>query len=386
MSNIKKYKEDIENNFITQYNDNLRNLSRKIYDLKLFSDKQNNKLKRLKNDVNYLKQMITKKEEILKDVEKWLKLQIYMKEGKKPHNLKNALRKYNGKLIFNSMEEIENNLSYKENQNIRLIEKYNKTQREKERLIPWLNDQEKSYENFKLNFTNNIEDKLVILNSLKKRENDLIQTINQIKRVNKDIDIDANKKSSNKLNIKHSQEIFDIDQISVNELGINYKPIRHKNDMYDYINSIFCSILSNEIPELSLDMNTTNQLINTNLPKFKRAIIQMNFIETSLNYLITNINKKIISDKNSMQTMEKTCKIIDAYHKMVNVNRNKMEMKKKRNNTLAKVEKRSNKNYIFSRGKTDYNVVLEQKNKEIERMKNKKHLKNVDIWDFLHDV
>lgn len=386
MSNIKKYKEDIENNFITQYNDNLRNLSRKIYDLKLFSDKQNNKLKRLKNDVNYLKQMITKKEEILKDVEKWLKLQIYMKEGKKPHNLKNALRKYNGKLIFNTMEEIENNLSYKENQNIRLIEKYNKTQREKERLIPWLNDQEKSYENFKLNFTNNIEDKLVILNSLKKRENDLIQTINQIKRVNKDIDIDANKKSSNKLNIKHSQEIFDIDQISVNELGINYKPIRHKNDMYDYIDSIFCSILSNEIPELSLDMNTTNQLINTNLPKFKRAIIQMNFIETSLNYLITNINKKIISDKNSMQTMEKTCKIIDAYHKMVNVNRNKMEMKKKRNNTLAKVEKRSNKNYIFSRGKTDYNVVLEQKNKEIERMKNKKHLKNVDIWDFLHDV
>ena len=85
-------------------------------------------------------------------------------------------------------------------------------------------------------------------------------------------------------------------------------------------------------------------------------------------------------------TTEKTSKIIDAYHKMINVNRNKMEMKKKRDNILKKVQNRANKNYVFSRGKTDYNVVLVDKNREMERIKNKKYIKNEDIWDFLHDV
>ena len=112
----------------------------------------------------------------------------------------------------------------------------------------------------------------------------------------------------------------------------------------------------------------------------------MNFIEFSLNHLLSNINKKIASDKNNLQIKEKTCKIIDAYHKMKNVNRNKLEMKKKRDNTLKKVEKRANKNYVYFRGKVDYNIVLEEKNKEIERLKNKKHSNKIYIWDFLHDV
>ena len=378
ISNIKAYKEDIEKNFISKYNDNLRNLTRKIFDLKLFSDKQNNELKNLKKEVANLKQIISKKEGTLKDVEKWLKLQIYIKEGKKPENLKNALKKYQGKLIFDSMEELEGTLSYKQNQNLRLIDKYNKSEKEKDRLIPWLAEQEKSYENFKKTFIVNIEEKLEILNSLKKREQDLIQTINQLKKDDENIELNEIKKVS----------IEDIcnNQMSMNELGIKYKPIKQKNNMYDYINSIFYCLISNDISGISLDTNISSQLNNAILPNFKRAIIQINFIEISLNYLISSINQKILSDKNSMQIMEKTCKVIDAYHRMVNVNRNKKEMKKKRDNILKKIEKKANKNYVFSRGKTDFNVVLEQKNKEMERMKNRKHLKNIDIWDFLHDV
>ena len=378
ISNIKAYKEDIEKNFISKYNDNLRNLTRKIFDLKLFSDKQNNELKNLKKEVANLKQIISKKEGTLKDVEKWLKLQIYIKEGKKPENLKNALKKYQGKLIFDSMEELEGTLSYKQNQNLRLIDKYNKSEKEKDRLIPWLAEQEKSYENFKKTFIVNIEEKLEILNSLKKREQDLIQTINQLKKDDENIELNEIKKVS----------IEDIcnNQMSMNELGIKYKPIKQKNNMYDYINSIFYCLISNDISGISLDTNISSQLNNAILPNFKRAIIQINFIEISLNYLISSINQKILSDKNSMQIMEKTCKVIDAYHRMVNVNRNKKEMKKKRDNILKKIEKKANKNYVFSRGKTDYNVVLEQKNKEMERIKNRKHLKNIDIWDFLHDV
>ena len=175
-------------------------------------------------------------------------------------------------------------------------------------------------------------------------------------------------------------------QMKMNELGIKYKPIKQKNSMYDYINCIFYCIISNDISGITLDATISSQLNNAILPNFKRAIIQINFIEISLNYLISSINQKVTSDKNYRQIMEKTCKVIDAYHRMINVNRNKKEMKKKRDNTLKKIEKKANKNYVFSRGKTDYNVVLEQKNKEMERLKNKKHLKNIDIWDFLHDI
>ena len=387
ISNIKAYKDDIENNFIEKYNETLRHLPRKIYDLKLFSDQQNSELKKLKNDVNNLKQMIAKKERALKDVEKWLKLQIYMKEGKKPEDLKRALKQYKGELIFNSMEELENNLSYKQNNNLRLIDKYNKSEREKERLISLLNEQKKSYEDFKKNFTGNVDEKISELNSLKKREEDLIQTINQLIADDTNNDLDEIKKIGNKQNtININTDIICENQMRINELGIKYKPFTKKKSIYQYIDCIFCCILSNDISGISLDMNTSNQLSNINLTRFKKAIIQMNFIEISLNYLISTINNKIASDKNSLQIMEKTCKLIDAYHKMLNVNKNKKEMKKKSDNILKRVEKRANKNYVFSRGKTDYNVVLVQKNKEIEKMKNKKYLKNIDIWDFLHDV
>ena len=384
MSNIKSYKEDIQNNFITKYNDNLRKLTKTVFDKKLFLDEQNNKLKRLKNDVANLKQNIAKKENIIKNIEKWIKLQIYMKEGKKPEDLKKALKKYKGKLIFNSMEELENNLSYKESQNLILINKYNKSEKEKEKLIPWLNEVEKSYENLSKNFLDIITEKVKILNSLKKQERDLQLTINQLKEKNKNEEEKKVISLTNKINI-NNKEITD-NQILTNELGIKYKPIKKKNNIYHYINCIFCGILANEISGIPLDSNDSNQLSYANLPAFKRAKIQMNYIELSINYLISSINKKIISDKNSLQTMVKTCKLIDAYHKMKNVNRNKSEMKKKRNNIVKKVENRAKKNYVFSRGKIDYNVVLVQKNKEIERMKNKKYLKNVDIWDFLHDI
>jgi len=385
MANIQAYKDDIENNFIAKYNEALRIFPRKIYDLKLLSDKQNNELKQLKNDVMNLKQLITKKELALKDIEKWIKLQIFIREGKNPENVKAALKKYNGKLIYNSMEELENNLTYKQNNNLRLIDKYNKSEREKKNLMPWLAEQEKSYENFKKTFSVQVDEKLVELNSLKKRGEDLIKTIKQLKSNDESNEFDEVKKLGNEPQIMDIHEIYS-NQTLTNELGIKYKPIKKKNNIYHYIDCIFCSILSNDISGLDLDTNSLNQLSNINLPKFKRAFIQMNFIEISLNYLISNINSKIISDKNNMQIMEKTCKIIDSYHKMLNVNRNKKEMKKRRDNILKRVEKRANKNYFTSRGKTDYNVVLVQKNREMERLKNKKYLKNIDIWDFLHDV
>ena len=41
IANIQAYKDDIETNFIAKYNETLRIFPRKIYDLKMYSDKQN---------------------------------------------------------------------------------------------------------------------------------------------------------------------------------------------------------------------------------------------------------------------------------------------------------------------------------------------------------
>ena len=63
----------------------------------------------------------------------------------------------------------------------------------------------------------------------------------------------------------------------------------------------------------------------------------MKIIEISLNYLISSIKKKINSDINNKNIMEKTCKIIDLYHKKINGNKNKMEIQNNWNN-IAKRE------------------------------------------------
>ena len=386
-SNLLSYKEEIENNFIEKYNDGLRNLSRKIYDKKIESDILNNRLKELRNDINNLKQAIVKKENVIKDIEKWLKLQIYIKEGKEPLDIKKALIEYKDKLIFNSMDELEMTLNYKKYQNILLIEKYNKIEKEKEKLFPSLFEHQKSYNKLEQTYIGSLNEKIVELNSLKKQERNLKATLFQLKKNNLSFNEENdNTNINNKNNKKENNDNTNDSKIKVNELGIKYKPIKYKNNIYHYIDCIFCGMLANDITGISLSTKDSNQLSNVNIPKEKKALIQMNFIEICLNHLISNINNRILNDPNSKIILEKTCKRIDSYHKMVNVNRNKMEMKKKRDSILKKVEDRSNKNYVYSRGKYDFNIVQEEKNKKIERLKNKKQMKKIDIWDFFYDV
>ena len=113
ISNLKKYKDNLENNFMIKYNDNLRKLERELFEQKLKSDMQNNELILLKKEVLSLRNLLVKKQNILKNIEKWIYLQIFIKEGKEPKNLQNALKKYNNKLIFDSLEELNNALFIK---------------------------------------------------------------------------------------------------------------------------------------------------------------------------------------------------------------------------------------------------------------------------------
>lgn len=391
ISNLKAYRDNLENNFLNKYNDNLRKLGKVQFELKLKSDKENNELILLKKEVASLKNLLIKKENMLKIIEKWIYLQIYIKEGEEPKNLNNSLKKYNNQLIFDSLEELNNTLTYIENRNLRLMEKFNKSQIEKDKYISELLEIQNEAKNIDKSIDLAISQKESLLSQLKERENNLNKTIKNLNKEKKnDQDQEQDKETTNKrsksLNNKMPTNNHNYSQLRKNELGILYKPINIENNILIYIDSIYINIISNNIQGLDLDSTFTHQLHNINTTKNQKAVIKMKIIEISLNYLIDSINKKIKSDKNCLNIMEKTCKLIDLYHKKINGDRNREQQQKNRDNLLKKVEDKNKKAYYLPRGKIEkYNVVSIQKKKNEEKMKKKKVIKKIDIWDFLHD-
>jgi hypothetical protein len=235
-----------------------------------------------------------------------------------------------------------------------------------------------------------------MLKSLKKRESSLKATlskiINEKKRV-ENLNSSVNKKSkstNNSLNnINNYKNNFHHDydsELRRNELGILYKPVKMKNNIFDYIECLYISIICNDLEGLKVNPNLLHQLKGIGLSKSKKAIIQMEIIEISLNYLISSIQKRVLSDKNNLLIKEKTCKIIDLYHKKINGRKNKLEQLNYMDKLLMIIKEKNNKSYYLPRGKIErYNVVAINKKKMEERLKNKKTKKKIDIWDFLYD-
>ena len=379
INSLKTYRNTLENDFLAKYNDNMRKLERELFEHKLKSDEQNDELNRLMKDVSSLKLSLVKKENILKNIEKWLHLQISIKEGTETKNIKSALKKYNNKLIFETFEELKNCLTHKENNNIRLMEKYNKAEKEKNKLNVELLEQEKDFENMDKTIDLLIIQKENILIGLKKKEKDLIKTLNDVKSL-----YNINKKSQSLKNLKTSINIKE--ELKKNELDIFYKPITTKNDLLKYIDCIYIGIVANNLNGFTINQKYITLINNVNISQNAKAVAQMKIIEIALNYLISSINKKIVTDKNCFNIMEKTCKIIDLYHKKVNGSKNRMELQKKRENLMKKIENKNNKAYYLPKGKIEkYNVAAIEKKKKEERLKNKKVVKKIDIWDFLYD-
>jgi hypothetical protein len=259
------------------------------------------------------------------------------------------------------------------------MEKYNKAEKEKNKLNVELLEQEKDFENMDKTIDLLIIQKENILIGLKKKEKDLIKTLNDVKSL-----YNINKKSQSLKNLKTSINIKE--ELKKNELDIFYKPITTKNDLLKYIDCIYIGIVANNLNGFTINQKYITLINNVNISQNAKAVAQMKIIEIALNYLISSINKKIVADKNCFNIMEKTCKIIDLYHKKVNGSKNRMELQKKRENLMKKIENKNNKAYYLPKGKIEkYNVAAIEKKKKEERLKNKKVVKKIDIWDFLYD-
>ena len=393
MNNITAYRDNLENNFLSNYNKDIRKLERHLLEERLKDDENKRNLKNLKNEVNSLKLMLVKKENILKNIEKWVILQIFIKEGVEPKNLKESLKKYEYKLIFETPEELSYSLKFKENKNLRLIEAYNRIQKEKERYKQQCIENEKELENNDQKIDSILAQKESALKSLKRRELSLISIFNKLK-LEKSIyqkensnKIKRSKSTNNKIINNNNILSYHNSDLQTNELGVLYKPVKIKNNIFIYIDCIFKTLNCNNINWPKINSKYIHQMNNISTSKSQKAVIQMKIIEIYLNYLNTTINKKVNSNKKYFLIKEKVCKVIDLYHKKINGNKNKLEQQNYRQTLLNKVKEKNSKAIYLPRGKIEqYNIVNIEKKREEERIKIKKAKKKVDIWDFLYDI
>ena len=383
ISNINSYKENLENMFISKYNDNIRILNNTLRGEKKNSDKQNEELLNLKKDVAGLQYLILRKEAIIKKLEKWLILQIHIKEGKKPSDLKNALSKYNNKLIFETPEDLDIVFTNKENKNLRLLKEYNKSNEEAKYYLAELVELRKHIGTMEFDTENIMAEKENNLINLKKKNRELQISLNELNYLKIKYAL-----FNNNIPNKKSRSIyyFSDDEKKKNELGIFYKPIKNHKNSFNIIDSIYYSIIYNEINGLSVNIGYMNEINNVNTSKSKRANIQMKVIEISYNYLISDIKEKTKSDKNSLSVIQEAYHSLDSYHKKIKGEKNRLEIQNKRLGLLKKIEEKNKKVFFLPRGKFEkYNIVRIQNLKDKYRLKNKIIVKKLDVLDFLHD-
>ena len=389
---IKEYKNNLDNTFLNKYNEDLRLLNSKLREEKNKSNIQNKELLDLKKDVSSLQLLIRKKEETLKKIKKWLILQIHLKEGVKPKDLNEALEKrYKNKLIFETPEELYITFKHKEDKNVRLLNEYNKSDEEKKIYINELLELERHFDSMTIDTENSITEKENILLNLKKKKVELDISLNelnslkikylQIKNNNNHNQTKRSKSVNNNVIISNNEN-----DIKKNSLGIYYKPIKNHNDMFTLIDCIYMAFIKNDIAGLTLESNFINEINNINTSKSKKANIKMKIIEIGLNYLYSSIYERINTNKNNLKIMEDTYHLIDLYHKKVNGKKNRLELDNKRSALMKKIEDKNKRVYFLPKGKIEkFNIVAIKKKLEKDKLKNKKVIKKIDIWDFLHD-
>jgi hypothetical protein len=184
-----------------------------------------------------------------------------------------------------------------------------------------------------------------------------------------------NKKAEENDNINNSNE-------KNNNLEENYNMNdKNKSSLYKKIVIIFnaCTIFGSKLQFASYILNIVNKKTNT---KEKEMILMLEFIEQSIDYLITNfnfyMNKNIEIQnliKNVKNDIEKEHKIEKAKIQML-IDLKRVKLLKE------KVEKRSNKIYFLPSKKIDLNKF---KFKTERKKGNKDKNRMPNIYDYLHN-
>jgi len=393
ISQINNYKSSMENTLFIKYNEKKRELDKEIYNGRIILDSQKNELVTLLKEVNILSLAVAKKEAIKKSYEKWLSFQILLKEGSEPEtkNIKEYLEEnYGNNPIFENYDDFFIAFKEREDRNIRLLEREEKVIREKDKI-------KEEYDEFKNYVEKNIiiadlslKEKEKVLDLVKARNKELKGILVNLQKVNNNKKRDNLSKSSKQkyrtsLTFdKQKRKEINIEDITLNSLGVYYYSLEGVQNIYQMINCIYHSIMKNEISGLDLPHEIIYKIKNQILSKNQKAIYQIKIIELSLIYINSCINKRKKDDENAIKIIKETKNEIDLYRKLEKNRIHKEKEAKKAFEFMIKMEEKGKKIYFIPHKKVDnFPSGIYNRKRNVSVNKNKNNIPQ--LFDFLYD-
>jgi len=362
MTQMKKCKEDLETNFINQYNYALKKLYSQIIEERIKNDEYSIEIGKLNKDLSKLNYKIIKIEAVKKYIEKWIIFQIQMDKKKKPINLKETLKnEYNNNLIFSSVEQFNDWFESKKLTNIYLINQYNDKCRE-------LDEIKKQYLEAK-----KIEDEDTFLEDELKEKTKIFELLKF-----KNQKLEKEKKEIIRFKISTFES-----KPSKSMYSTKFKPKVLKDILFFKTKSIYTQIkelLGNELDYINIDL----ELERTNR-KEEKILKMIRSVELVLNFLLYKFDEYKVNSKTFNLLKEIRIKI-DLEHKANNASQVKIEEEKRIRELQQRLERR-NKRFIYipTRKVENYPFgALFKEKKSVTRENFRK--KELNISDFLYDV
>jgi len=393
ISQINNYKSSMENTLFVKYNEKKRELDKQVYNGRIALDSQKNELVTLLKEVNTLSLIVTKREAIKKSYEKWLSFQILLKEGSEPKtkNIKEYLDKnYGNNPIFENYDDFFIAFKEREDRNIRLLEREEKAIREKENIKQEYDDLKNYVEKNIIISDLNLREKEKVLDIVKARNKELknilinMQKVNNIKKKN-NLSKSSKQKYKTALNFdKQRNKEINIEDITLNSLGVYYYNLEGVHNMYQMINCIYYSIIKNDISGLDLPHEIIYKIKNQILSKNQKALYQIKIIELSLIYINSSINTRKNNDENIKKLIKETKNEIDLYRKLEKNRIHKEKEAKKAFEFMLKMEEKGKKIYFIPHKKVDnYPSGIYNRKRNVSVNKNKNSIPQ--LFDFLYD-
>ena len=376
IKSINTYKNNLENKFLSEYNKQIRALDKILLDEKIEDEKLKNQLVKIQKENTNLLYKIKKNELYTQYIEKWLTLQIYIKErihiDKK--KIKNYINEnYNEKLIIESPEEFDEIFKEKEKKNRQLMESLNDINREKHELF--LNLEEIKENLIDKEMAIEILEKEKLLSLLKMRNNELMQERKEAIRLNnisKKVEISVKSKNLPLVTLKKN-----------NKRDKNSNNIINFSNIFNLIQKGFDYIIKND-KETVGDYQDSLQSINKINTKSAKALSQLRMIEISYIYLFYY---KVSNMQKNKKLYEKILEEIDLERKKMKSVKHKNEEKEGILELYKRLEAKKEKIIFRSRRQDPYaSLIYLDKIKKESKKRNQTVKKEIDIYDFLYDI
>ena len=362
MKQMKRCKDDLENNFINAYNEALKKLDIQISEERIKNDELSIRLAKLVKEVNKIQNQIIKIDGIKKGIEKWIIFQIRMDKRIIPKNLKEILEKvYHNNLIFSSVEQFEDWFESMKIKNIYLLNKFNEKVREKDEV-------KKSYLEMK-----KIQEKATWLDN----------EVNEKEKVLELLKIRYKKLESEKKELSKFKYILNDTKLNKSMYTIGDKPKILKDRLFIKTKSIYShinSLIGNEIKNNILETD----IIRINR-KEEKIIKMLTSLELILNYLIEKFIDYRMNPK-TLSILKEIKNRIDTEHKNNTALLAKIAEEKKIKKLKEKLELRSKRGIFLPLRKVDnYPFAILNKQK-ISITKDNFHKSNeLSFYDFIYE-